>query len=172
MQRKQKNYTDLVRPVPYVAIHHTTGTRCQTLETCIGKMQYFQRLHMNVNKMNDIAYNFVVGSSNYVFIGREWKNSGSHCFTYNTKSIGLSIESLLEIYLDFLGIGVIGDYSSMSPSKSMLNTVKLLIDCGITRNEIQKNYTLLGHWGVGVTESFADYLNRSRDSVVYCRKKN
>ncbi|CAM4977864.1 unnamed protein product [Rotaria socialis] len=134
-----KKYTKLLTPVPYVAIHHTTGPQCTALDDCISLIQSFQRHHLKNPDWDDIGYNFVVGSNGHVFEGRGWNHTGSHCKGYNPKSIG---------------IGVIGDFSKVSPSKSTLNAVQSLINCGITYGFIQKNYTVLGRNSAGGINKF------------------
>ncbi|CAF1590806.1 unnamed protein product [Rotaria magnacalcarata] len=138
---ESKNNTKLVTPVPYVAIHHTTGPQCTDLDDCISLVQSFQRYHLKEHKWGDIGYNFVVGNNGHVFEGRGWNHTGSHCKRYNNQSIG---------------IGVIGDFSNVSPSKSILNAVQSLINCGITYGFIQKNYTVLGRNSTrGIKKFFA-----------------
>ncbi|CAF5134860.1 unnamed protein product, partial [Rotaria magnacalcarata] len=103
--------------------------------------QSFQRYHLKEHKWGDIGYNFVVGNNGHVFEGRGWNHTGSHCKRYNNQSIG---------------IGVIGDFSNVSPSKSILNAVQSLINCGITYGFIQKNYTVLGRNSTrGIKKFFA-----------------
>lgn len=78
----------------------------------------------------DIGYNFLVGEDGNVYEGRGWSLVGAHCVGYNSKSIGIS---------------VIGDYTSRKPTAAALNTVKALIQCGISKGLIRSNYVLRGH---------------------------
>ncbi|CAF5155093.1 unnamed protein product, partial [Rotaria magnacalcarata] len=70
-----KKYTKLLTPVPYVAIHHTTGPQCTALDDCISLIQSFQRYHLKEHKWGDIGYNFVVGNNGHVFEGRGWNHT-------------------------------------------------------------------------------------------------
>ncbi|CAF4946792.1 unnamed protein product [Rotaria sp. Silwood1] len=154
--REPRDYSILSTPVPNVGIHHTTGPQCTTLDSCISITQYWQRFHIDTRNWSDIGYNFLVGGDGYVFEGRGWNYTGAHCDGYNPQSIG---------------IGVIGDYTSIQPSKSLVNAVVSLITCGISFRFIQANYTLLGHWGYGITEYYMLYLNTSQ-SIQYCLPKS
>jgi hypothetical protein len=73
-----------------------------------------------------------------------------------------------QIFFCFSGIGFIGDFISTPLSKSSLDAAKSLIECGILFGLIQRNYTLLGHWGYGFAESYMLNLNKSRPSMRYC----
>ncbi len=86
-----KNYTLLTTPVPYVAIHHTRGSQCKTLDSCIPKIQRFQKLHMDNNSWDDIGYNFLVAGNGDIFEGRGWTYVGAHCKGFNTQSIGTNM---------------------------------------------------------------------------------
>ncbi|CAF0781948.1 unnamed protein product [Rotaria sordida] len=148
-----RNYTILSTPVPYIGIYHTTGSQCTTLDSCMSITQDWQRFHMDTRNWSDIGYNFLVGGDGYIFEGRGWNYTGAHCRGYNPQSIG---------------IGVIGDYTSIQPSKSLVNAVISLITCGISFGFIQANYTFLGHWGYGIIEYYMLHLNRSSNSIQYC----
>jgi hypothetical protein len=52
----------------------------------------------------------------------------------------LCFELLNDGYFLFKGIGIVGNYTS----KKSVNAFKSLIQCGITKNVIAKNFTLVG----------------------------
>ncbi len=81
----------LSTPVPYVAILHTTGKQCKTLDSCISLVQHWQGLHMNTKGWDDIGYNFLVAGNGDVFEGRGWNYTGAHCKLFNQQSIGMYI---------------------------------------------------------------------------------
>lgn len=85
------NDTEFETPVPHFAIHHTAGRNCVTVESCIVQVQNIQTYHMKNLSWTDIGYNFLVGGNGYIFEGRGWNQSGSHCLKFNNKSIGMSI---------------------------------------------------------------------------------
>jgi len=128
--RAAKSKTTMATPVQYVVIHHTTGATCTTQAACITKMKGFQNYHMDTNAWADIGYNFLVGEDGNVYEGRGWTQVGAHTVGYNSKSIGIS---------------VIGDYSSRTPTAAAINAAKALIKCGVSKGYIKSGYTLRGH---------------------------
>ncbi len=86
---KPTGYTMLLSPVPYIAILHTAGKQCKTLDSCISIVQDIQKFHMNTKGWVDIGYNFLVGGDGYIYEGRGWNYIGSHCKDYNSRSIGM-----------------------------------------------------------------------------------
>ena len=83
-----KKTEPLARPVPYVAVLHTSGPQCDTVDSCILRIQSFQKKHMSRPEWNDIGYNFLIGADGDVFQGRGWDYLGSHCYGFNNRSIG------------------------------------------------------------------------------------
>jgi len=82
----------LSTPVPHVAIHHTTGSLCTTVNSCILEVQHWQKFHMETKGWDDIGYNFLVGGNNgYIFQGRGWNHTGAHCKGFNPTSIGIDV---------------------------------------------------------------------------------
>ncbi|KAF5402092.1 Peptidoglycan recognition protein 5 [Paragonimus heterotremus] len=73
-------------PVPYVVIHHTTGSTC-TGETCKRMVRSFQNYHMNTQKWSDIGYSFLVGNDGKVYEGRGWGVVGAHAKGANSRSV-------------------------------------------------------------------------------------
>ncbi|CAF3868662.1 unnamed protein product [Rotaria sp. Silwood1] len=153
--KPKNNYTMLSPPVPHVAIHHTTGPQCTTFYSCVLQVQHWQKFHMETKQWDDIGYNFLVGGNGYIFEGRGWNHTGAHCKGFNPTSVG---------------IGIIGDLISVRPSKSSLNAVKSLIKCGISFGFIQKNYTLVGHEGFGIPESYMFNVDTSHPVAHYCNR--
>ncbi|CAF1234774.1 unnamed protein product [Rotaria magnacalcarata] len=128
--RAAKSTTGMAKSLPYVVIHHTTGGTCAAKSACIVKMKGFQNYHMDSNGWVDIGYSFLVGEDGNIYEGRGWTYVGAHTYGYNSQSIGIS---------------VIGDYMSQKPNSAALNSVKALIECGISRGYISSTYTLRGH---------------------------
>ncbi|CAF4128177.1 unnamed protein product [Rotaria socialis] len=128
--RAPKSTTGMAKSLPYVVIHHTTGGTCTAKSACIVKMKGFQNYHMDSNGWDDIGYSFLVGEDGNIYEGRGWTYVGAHTYGYNSQSIGIS---------------VIGDYMSQKPNAAAINSVKALIECGISRGYISRAYTLRGH---------------------------
>ncbi|KAB0797681.1 hypothetical protein PPYR_08674 [Photinus pyralis] len=124
-------------PAPNVIIHHSTGPSCENEHSCKSRVKSFQNYHMDTNRWNDIGYNFLIGGDGSVYEGRGWGKSGAHTRNYNNKSIGIC---------------VIGNYQSTSPNDSALAALKTLIQEGVAKGHIKRDYKLLGHGQVGATE--------------------
>jgi hypothetical protein len=65
---------------------------------------------------------------------------------------------------------MIGDFISVQPSRSSLNAIKSLINCGISFGFIQKNYTIIGHEGFGIPESYMFNVDPSHPVAHYCNR--
>ncbi|XP_020296957.1 peptidoglycan-recognition protein SC2-like [Pseudomyrmex gracilis] len=117
-------------PAPFVIIHHSTGSSCQTRAACVSKVKSFQNYHMDNRQWADIGYNFLVGEDGNVYEGRGWNKKGAHSVPYNSKSIGICI---------------IGDYSNRTPNQAAIQAVQNLIAYGVSTNKIKNNYVLYGH---------------------------
>ncbi|XP_011344963.1 peptidoglycan-recognition protein SC2 isoform X2 [Ooceraea biroi] len=124
------------KPAPYVIIHHSTDTGCETQALCQAKVRGFQNYHMNSKGWTDIGYNFLVGEDGNVYEGRGWGKKGSHSKPFNGKSIGICI---------------IGDYSNRTPKPAAVQAVSKLIAYGVSNDEIKSDYILLGHRQTGQT---------------------
>lgn len=92
-------------------------------------MKSMQRYHMEEKKFDDIGYNFVVGGDGSVFVGRGWNLIGAHTFGYNAKSIG---------------IGFIGTFSKVAPTKNQLCAAQKLFEEGLRLNKLTSDYSLYG----------------------------
>jgi hypothetical protein len=57
---------------------------------------------------------------------------------------------------------------SVRPSKMTLDAVESLIQCGISFDFIQKNYTIVGHEGFGIPEAYASHVRTSHHLEHYC----
>ncbi|KAJ4445308.1 hypothetical protein ANN_07113 [Periplaneta americana] len=125
-------------PVPFVLIHHTYQPGfCNTSTSCERSMRGMQNYHKNDQKWDDIGYHFCIGGTGQVYEGRGWDVVGTHAPNYNSRSIGICF---------------IGDYTNELPTAEMMEVAKSLIECGVERESIVANYTLLGHRQVRSTE--------------------
>ncbi|XP_054265020.1 peptidoglycan recognition protein 1-like [Macrosteles quadrilineatus] len=57
--------------VTHVIINHTRTRTCSDPESCVLKMQYIQKKHLDQG-LPDIKYNFLVGGDGRVYEGRGW----------------------------------------------------------------------------------------------------
>ncbi|XP_011872325.1 PREDICTED: peptidoglycan-recognition protein SC2-like [Vollenhovia emeryi] len=119
-----------LNPAPYVIIHHSTGSGCESQALCQLKVRQFQNDHMNRRGWDDIGYNFLVGEDGNVYEGRGWGKRGAHSVPFNRKSIGICI---------------IGDYKNRTPNAAAVQAVANLIAHGVANGKIKSDYKLLGH---------------------------
>ncbi|XP_078042315.1 peptidoglycan-recognition protein LC isoform X2 [Augochlora pura] len=133
----------LVLPVPYVIISHTATEGCIKQSECTHRVRFAQTFHIESRNWSDIAYNFLVGGDGYVYIGRDWDYIGAHAFGYNNVSIGISF---------------IGTFNTVKPNNRQLHAAKKLIDLGVKKGKIAKDYKLIGHRQVSATLSPGDVL--------------
>lgn len=123
--------TDLkIIPAPYVLIHHSATSGCETQEKCELKVRSIQNYHMDNKRWDDIGYNFIVGEDGNVYEGRGWGKKGAHSIPYNNRSIGVCI---------------LGDYSNRTPNATAIEAVAKLIARGVDNDEVKSDYKLLGH---------------------------
>ncbi|RVE47452.1 hypothetical protein evm_007863 [Chilo suppressalis] len=136
--------TMLEEPASYVVIHHTYQPGvCKTRDSCVNAMQDMQQFHQNGNGWSDIGYNFAIGGEGRVYEGRGWEVVGAHAVGYNSRSVGIAI---------------IGDWRSETPSKASLKAVRALIETGVKLGYIEPTYTLMGHRQASSTECPGDAL--------------
>ncbi|GJQ84802.1 PGRPS1 [Trypoxylus dichotomus] len=133
------------RPLEYVIIHHTATPECQDEMACTRRLVNMQNYHMNELGLNDITYNFLIGSNGQIYEGVGWHKVGSHSPGWNAKSIGIAF---------------IGDFRTKVPNKKMLDAAKDLILCSVEMGELKYQYKLLGARSVKKTESPGGALYR------------
>ncbi|XP_025075065.1 peptidoglycan-recognition protein SC2-like [Pogonomyrmex barbatus] len=119
-----------IRPAPYVLIHHSAGSSCNTQESCKFEVEQLQNKHMDTKGWSDIAYNFLVGEDGNIYEGRGWDKQGAHSVPFNKKSIGICI---------------IGNYNTRTPNAAAIRAVAYLIFQGVENGKIKSDYKLLGH---------------------------
>ncbi|XP_071054026.1 peptidoglycan-recognition protein LF-like isoform X7 [Onthophagus taurus] len=132
------DYTLLKKPVPYVIIHHTATERCFSRDTCKAQAFNIQHFHMESFKFDDVGYSFMIGGDGYVYEGRGWNYWGAHAKGYNNVSIGIAF---------------IGTFTKFLPEAYQLEQAQLLIEDGIKRGHICKEYRLVGMNQVSTFES-------------------
>ncbi|XP_015125294.1 peptidoglycan-recognition protein SD-like isoform X2 [Diachasma alloeum] len=118
-----------VIPPPYVIISHTASEPCSTQAECSQHVRTSQTMHMEWNKWDDIAFNFLVGGDGNVYLGRGWDVQGAHTFNNNNKSIGISF---------------IGTFNQVAPNEKQLLAAQRLLKLGVEEGKLSKDYKLLG----------------------------
>ncbi|PSN41495.1 Peptidoglycan-recognition protein LB [Blattella germanica] len=126
-----KQTANITTPVPFVVIHHTySPAYCNESDTCKKAMREMQHMHQDIRGWWDIGYNFCVGGTGKVYEGRGWDLQGAHAPRYNNRSVGICF---------------IGDYMEDIPTEIMTKAGKELIQLGVDRGSIDKDYKLIGH---------------------------
>ncbi|XP_071102540.1 peptidoglycan-recognition protein SC1a-like [Haliotis cracherodii] len=114
----------------YVFVHHGATAPCYNEAACKAEVLSYQKYHMDTHGWPDIGYSFVVGEDGHAYEARGWDTIGAHTYGYN--SVGL-------------GICVIGNFMERLPNQAALNTLKQLINCGVSNGKISSTYILRGH---------------------------
>ncbi|XP_022914149.2 peptidoglycan recognition protein 3-like isoform X5 [Onthophagus taurus] len=132
------DYTLLKKPIPYVIIHHTATERCFNRTTCKAQAFNIQNRPMESFKVDDVGYSFMIGGDGYVYEGTGWNYWGAHAKGYNNVSIGIAF---------------IGTFTKFLPDANQLEQAQLLIEDGIKRGLLCKEYRLIGINQVSTFES-------------------
>lgn len=128
----------LKTPVPLVVILHTATENCSDFATCVFRVRYIQSFHIDSNGWWDIGYNFLVGGDGLAYEGRGWTSEGAHTYGYNAKSIGIAF---------------IGTFNNILPPPSQIEAAKKIIEMGVEKGYIAKNYQLFAHRQLSSTQS-------------------
>ncbi|XP_028320875.1 peptidoglycan recognition protein 5 [Gouania willdenowi] len=129
--------------VQRVIIHHTALESCTCLTQCMQELVSIQRYHMNQRGFDDIGYNFLVSVDGRLFEGRGWKTVGAHSKHHNADSVG---------------IAVMGNFNDLQPTQQTLESIKQLLQLGVSRGFLEAEFTLCGHRDVGDTQCPGEHL--------------
>lgn len=108
---------------------HTATEEGFTQAENILLIRLLQTYHIEGLKLNDIAFNFMIGSDGNVYQGRGWNLEGEHTNSYNENSIAIAF---------------VGCFTNHLPTESSLNAAKSLIQHGIDLSLIPSDYVLIG----------------------------
>lgn len=117
-------------PVPFIVISHTGGDSCQSETECSSRVRTIQIRDFVKNGFSDIGFNFLIGGDGNAYEGRGWNYVGAHTWSYNTRSIGISL---------------IGNFSTDLPSDRQLRATQQLIELGVRKGKVARDYKLIGH---------------------------
>jgi N-acetylmuramoyl-L-alanine amidase len=73
-----------------VVIIHTNTDACDTEALCSAEVREIQKMHMDQQRYEDIAYNFLVGGDGQTYEGRGWDLQGAFARGVNNKSLGIA----------------------------------------------------------------------------------
>ncbi|RWR98730.1 peptidoglycan-recognition protein SC2-like protein [Dinothrombium tinctorium] len=147
--RKPRSVSRIL-PVRYVVIHHTVTGFCNTQASCSSQIRSIQRYHMDSRGWSDIGYNFLVGGDGNIYEGRGWNVEGAHARGLNRNGIGISF---------------IGNFQARSAPANMMAAAKKLIQCGLRKVYIMRNYQLKGHRDVNPTSCPGNKLYRQMNNL-------
>jgi hypothetical protein len=113
--------------VEFAIIHHTAGNNNNTNYTQIVRDIYI--LHTEVNKYDDIGYNYIIAPNGVIYQGRDALDvaieednvRGAHFCGKNTST---------------MGIALLGDYTNLSPSILMLESLNKLLSWKLLKEQI------------------------------------
>lgn len=89
--RTPKGTTPLPHPpATYVVVIHTASDPCDIEASCSAEVREIQKMHMDLQQFDDIAYNFLVGGDGQTYEGRSWDLVGAFARGVNNKSLGIA----------------------------------------------------------------------------------
>lgn len=92
-------------------------------------MRSIQQDHVIHQKMDDIAYNFLIGGNGLIYNGRGWNAEGRHTKGFDANSIC---------------IAVVGTFDYVTPPQVQLDATQKLITEGVKLKKIHSKYRLYG----------------------------
>jgi len=134
--QRRSTLRSISTPVPHVFIHHTESAGCTNRQSCVRMLRSFQALHVGKG-WGEIGYNFLIGGDGVIYEGRGWGKGGAHTRGYNSNAIAISF---------------IGSFKTRAPSAAMVRAAQALIQCGVSRRQIQSGYGLYGHRDANATD--------------------
>ncbi|XP_070499680.1 uncharacterized protein [Chironomus tepperi] len=139
----------------WVLIGHTVSQQCNDLNDCKAVVKAIQNDAFSRNPpLSDILYNIIIGGDGLVFEGRGWDIVGAHTTRYNDKTIG---------------IGVIGDFSSIPPNQNILNAMVQVLDDAMELGKLTEDYKIFGRSDFGLAGPGDAFMNIIK---TFCRYGN
>lgn len=123
-------------PADMVVVCHTATETCNTTANCILSVRLIQQFHIESRGWNDIAYNYLVGGDNRVYVGRGWEKMGAHTKGYNKATVGVAF---------------IGTFDNQLPPSKQLEAFRKLLDLGVRLGKLTKDYKLVAQCQLSVT---------------------
>lgn len=96
---------------------------------CSLIVRIIQADHVEIRKMGDIAYNFLIGGNGIIYYGRGWNVEGEHTAGFNSNS---------------LCVAMIGTFDINKPPTKQLDAAQKLTAELIRLQKLAKNYRLYG----------------------------
>ncbi|XP_030762770.1 uncharacterized protein LOC115887466 isoform X11 [Sitophilus oryzae] len=113
--RPPTNITE-VKKFPFLNIEHTKTESCSDFSSCSRKLRQIQENDMDMLHYPDVKYNFLIGGDGKVYEGRGW-----------------GVKNEMD---NDANVALIGDFSTSSPSNSMIQAINVLIDRGTSNGSL------------------------------------
>lgn len=113
-----------------VIVADTRTEECFDTDDCIIQLISQQRYAIDFAKLDDIAFNFLIGGDGNVYTGRGWNAKGAHTDGYDTGT---------------LGVAFMGTFRRSLPKDIQVTAFNKLVKTGVEINKISANYTLVNH---------------------------
>ncbi len=89
-----------LKEIKLIAVHHS--------QRKIDSVKRIRKLHVKINKWDDIGYHYLIDKKGKLYNGRSEKFIGAHVFGHNKNSIGICL---------------IGNFDEESPTKKQIQTL-------------------------------------------------
>ncbi|XP_058790510.1 peptidoglycan-recognition protein SB1-like [Phymastichus coffea] len=120
----------ITQPASYIIISHTDTDTCYTQDQCYNQiLEHTLMSESYKSRFNDLGYNFLIGN-NQIYEHRGWGVQPHNYYNYKDNNC--------------ISIALIGNFSEIRPVDSQLENLQKLIQYGIEKGKIHKNYILLG----------------------------
>ncbi|KAH9636322.1 hypothetical protein HF086_011263 [Spodoptera exigua] len=144
-----KREDPLPNPVNIVIIQHTVVPECVTDKECEKAANGIRNYHTNKRGFTDIGQSFLIGGNGRIYEGAGWHRVGAHTLGYNRRSVAISF---------------IGDFRKKLPSAQALKALNSLLECGVMNNYLAKDYNLVAHSQLSMTDSPGEMLRKQVES--------
>nr|AFM38197.1 peptidoglycan-recognition protein S2-like protein [Anasa tristis] len=125
------------QPARYIVVCHTASIYCKTTATCTNAVRNIESWHIQIG-LSTAWYNFMIGGDGFIYEGRGWDKEGEHSPGFNCASIGVAF---------------LGNFDINQITPSMIEAYNVLIEEGIRRGTLVKDYKMVGHFQVKSTAS-------------------
>ncbi|CAH0703007.1 unnamed protein product [Spodoptera exigua] len=144
-----KREDPLPNPVKIVIIQHTVVPECVSDEECEKAANGIRNYHITNRGFTDIGQSFLIGGNGRIYEGAGWHRVGAHTLGYNRRSVAISF---------------IGDFRTKLPSAQALKALNSLLECGVMNKYLAKDYNLVAHSQLSMTDSPGEMLRKQVES--------
>ncbi|XP_054260294.1 peptidoglycan recognition protein 1-like [Macrosteles quadrilineatus] len=123
-RKPKKAHTQQDRAWYPVLFRSSNSYECKTKDECLKNVKWMQTYHMEIHKLDDIGFSFLIGEDGNVYEGRGWGVENHRMGGY-------------------VGIAYIGYYcwdADKQPTKAMKRAAFRLVLCGIQKGFIKSPF--------------------------------